>query len=138
MADTVAELMVKIGGDASGLESALQGAKGSVDGLASGMKSIGVGLTAAVTVPLVALGAAAMKASSDVNGAYREIQRQTGATGTELATLKQSFKDVFSTVPASADEVSTALSRLTQTLGTTAQTTEDLACLLYTSDAADE
>src|SRR5450756_1658462 len=105
MADEIASLMVKIGGDASGLDNALKGVKGSVDGLASGMKTIGVGLTAAVTVPLVAIGAAAMKASSDVNGAYREIQRQTGATGVEMDKLKATFKDVFSTVPASAADV---------------------------------
>jgi len=127
MADTVAELMVKIGGDASGLDNALKGVKGSVDGLASGMKTIGVGLTAAVTVPLVAIGAAAMKASSDVNGAYREIQRQTGATGTELAKLKEDFRDVFSTVPASAADVATALSMISQAVDVTQQDTVDLA-----------
>jgi phage-related minor tail protein len=126
MAD-VAELMVKIGGDASGLESALKGAQGAVEGVASGMKSVGVGLTAAVTVPLVALGAAAMKASADVGGAYRSMQRETGATGTELAGLKTAFDTVFKTVPASADDVATALSRITQTLDLTTKATGELA-----------
>jgi len=123
----IADLMVKIGGDASGLESALKGARGAVEGVASGMKSVGVGLTAAVTVPLVALGAAAMKASADVGGAYRSIQRETGATGTELAGLKTAFDTVFKTVPASADDVATALTRITQTLDLTTAATGVLA-----------
>jgi len=127
MADTVAELMVKIGGDASELKNAVNDAKGAVSSLGSGLSSVGKGLTIGVTAPILAIGAAAMKASSDVGGAYRSIQRETGATGTELAGLKTAFKDVFSTVPASADEVATALSRITQTMDLSTKATGALA-----------
>lgn len=68
-----------------------------------------------------------MKASADIGGAYRSIQRETGATGKELTGLKTAFDTVFKTVPASADDVATALSRITQTLDLTTKATGELA-----------
>ena len=42
----------------------------------------------------MAIGAALYKVGADFNTAYNKIQKQTGATGKELDTLKGSFKNV--------------------------------------------
>jgi phage-related minor tail protein len=127
MADEIAQLMVKIGGDTGDLKKALDDAQGSIKSFGSGITSVGMALTAGITVPLVALGAAALKASADVNGALRQIQRETGLTGEGLDNAKQQFKDLFSTVPASAGEVATALSRVIQQLDVSSTAAEGLA-----------
>lgn len=120
------DVIVKFGADISGLSSGIKDAQGQVEGFGSSIKSLGSGvttlglaLTAGITVPLVALGALALKSSSDVGGAFNEIQRNTGATGATLDGLKQSFTDVFKTVPVDAHAAGDAIAYLNMKLGDT-------------------
>jgi phage-related minor tail protein len=120
----IAEIMIKLKGDASDLERASSQAKSSFSGLQSGLAGIGKGsmavgaaLTAGITVPLMAIGALALKSSSDIGGAFRVITQQTGATGATLESLKGTFKTVFSTVPVDANAAAQSISYLHQRLG---------------------
>lgn len=58
------------------------------------VKGVGKGLTAGVTVPILAIGAAAIKSFSDLDVAMDTIVKKTGATGDTLDELKESFKNV--------------------------------------------
>jgi glutaredoxin len=121
VATTLTELMVKITGDPSGLTAAVATAKGEVSGLQSSLGNLSnIGL-ATVTVPIVAIGAAAIKSGLDVQSAYSQIQNVTGATGTKLDELKQRFDTVAANVPESFSQVATAIGevndRLTQIKG---------------------
>lgn len=82
-----------------------------------GMKSVGTSLSKYVTAPIVGIGAAGTLAANTMDEAYKTIRNGTGATGDSLEDLKDSFKTVFTNVPESADEVSTALADLNTRTG---------------------
>lgn len=70
------------------------------------MKDIGAKIDAAgqavsqkLTVPIVALGAASVKAFADVDKGMDSIVTKTGATGKELETMKESAKNLAAEIP---------------------------------------
>ena len=83
--------------------------------------------TVALTVPLLAIGAAGLKAALDVDDAYDKIRTGTGATGKTLAGLQESFNKVARTTPADMDAVSSTVADLNTRLGLTGPTLEKLA-----------
>jgi len=83
--------------------------------------------TAGLTVPILAIGAAAFLAAGNVDDAYDNIRVKTGATGDDLAGLQKSFNNVANTVPADFGSVSDAVSSLNQRLGLTGPTLDTLA-----------
>jgi TP901 family phage tail tape measure protein len=104
------EIMVAITGNATGLKAALGEAETSTSGFASKLGGIGSIAAAGLGGAAVAIGAFALKSASDVGGAYKTIEKQTGETGTALTALKGNFNTVFSNVPEDANTVATALS----------------------------
>src|SRR3990167_2752117 len=60
---TLAELVVKIGADVSGFECKLEGVNAKTRALGRDLTTIGMGLTAALTVPLVGIATAAVMAA---------------------------------------------------------------------------
>lgn len=89
--------------------------------------AMGKDLTKAITLPLIAIGAGAFKAGSDFDEAMDTIRAGTGATGDALSGLGKSFKSVFTSVPATADEAATAIAGLNTRLGLTGKPLEDLS-----------
>jgi len=82
------------------------------------MTSVGKSITA-LSVPIMAVGGAALAAGYSIEGAYNTIARKTGETGEALGALKKDFEAVFVTVPNSAQEVATAIADVHQRLGLT-------------------
>jgi len=92
----------------------------------SSFKSIGKGLSVAVTPAILAMGAAAIKAGADLDDALDTIRIKTGESGEAAKGLEESFKKVFSNVPSSAQEVADALSVIHQKTGLTGEGLETL------------
>lgn len=82
---------------------------------------------AAAVAATVAIGGAAFAAAVQLDGAFDDIQTGTGATGAELKELKDSFRDVFATVPADAGAVSDVLTELNRRLDLSGDVLEDTA-----------
>jgi TP901 family phage tail tape measure protein len=78
--------------------------------IGAGFTAVGAAMTAGITLPIMAIGAAAVQSAVTVGGAYKDIQAQTGTTGAELEKLKRGFDTVFSHVPQSAKEVAQVIS----------------------------
>jgi TP901 family phage tail tape measure protein len=83
----------------------------------NGMTSLGTKLmavgtlsTLGITVPILAIGAAAVSSAITVGGAYKDIQAQTGTTGAELEKLKRAFDTVYGHVPQDSKEVAQVIS----------------------------
>ncbi|MBT9154923.1 MAG: hypothetical protein DDT39_01609 [Firmicutes bacterium] len=91
------------------------------------MSEIGGGLTTGVTLPILALGAGAIAAATQVEGAMATIRAGTGATGKDLEALGDDFKAVFARVPENATQVSTAIADLNTRLGLTGEPLRELA-----------
>lgn len=98
----------------------------TVKTIGRGVSDFGQDVTKALA-PISALGALAILASQDVNTAFRTIRVNTGATGEDLAALKQNFANVFAQVPASAADAGFAIAKLNQLTGAVGPTLEGLA-----------
>lgn len=93
---------------------------------------------AAMGAAFVTAGVVAVKAIADItkslydlgsqfDEAYDAIRIGTGATGEELETLKDDFKDVYATVPTSMEDASKAIADYNTRLGVTGDVLSDLS-----------
>ena len=97
-------------------------AQSSLGRLSGGIQKHGLMVGAAAT----AMGASMVLAGDQINSAYADIRIGTGATGEALEDLKDSFHDVYGSIPAEADAVSGALANMNTLTGATGETLEEL------------
>lgn len=71
--------------------------------------TFGTSLTKNVTAPIVAVGAASIKAFNEVKEGLNIVAQKTGATGDELKDLQDSARSLAKTIPASFEETGTAI-----------------------------
>lgn len=93
----------------------------------SGLQSVGRGLTAGITAPVIAVGAAAFAAFSAVDEGLDTIRIGTGKTGTALSGLEADFRALFQTVPSSAADVAAALVAVNRQSGATGAQLQNIA-----------
>lgn len=102
---TVASLLVRLSADSSGLEKGLKGASDKLAKTGESMGKIGKGLTIGVTLPLLAIGGAAIKSAIDFEDSFADVAKTVDATDEVLAGLKQSFRDMAKEIPVSVNEI---------------------------------
>lgn len=118
MADSSnSDYLVKIGADLDPLSLDLEGVLDTVKDWIGEINPVAAGVVTAVA----GIGIAAVDASVEFDEAFSAIVAQTGATGETLESLKQSFTDVFTTVPGDVTQLAAALSTLHDRLGLTGQ-----------------
>lgn len=66
---------------------------------------IGAGLTAGITVPLVAAGGASLNAAIDFESAFAGVRKTVDATESEFAILEEGIRSMAKRLPASAAEI---------------------------------
>jgi TP901 family phage tail tape measure protein len=101
----IANLVVRIAADVQPLDSDLRQLGKRFDAVGKDLKTVGVGLTAAITAPLVGLAAFAGKVASDFDSAFANVRKTVDATAGELDTLKQGIRDLAKDIPVAADEL---------------------------------
>lgn len=77
----------------------------TLQGMSSRMQSVGMSLTAAVTLPLVALGGAAVKSAMDWETAMVGVAKTVDATEEELAALGDRFVEMSEVIPISSNDL---------------------------------
>ncbi len=85
------ELILKIGADTTGLNSGLESAKTSIGGLkdhAAGLATIGAGLTASLTAPILGIGTAAVQAAGQMQQTVKSFETLLGSGQAAAAMLK--------------------------------------------------
>jgi TP901 family phage tail tape measure protein len=110
VADNILErLIVKIGADFGDLDKALSSLGAKVDPAiqrtATQLTRAGGALTAGITVPIVGMGIASIKASMDFESAFATVRKSVDATEPEFARMRQSIRDMAKEMPASASEI---------------------------------
>jgi TP901 family phage tail tape measure protein len=129
--NSLGEAVLDLAADMNGLVDDINKSKPkALSALDSLGKAGGLLLAAGITVAATAIvGITSMMwdAGQTLDAAYDKIQSQTGATGAELEALKADFDDVFTSVPASADDAASAISGLNQRLGLTGPVLQDTA-----------
>lgn len=88
-------------------------------------EKVGKTLQTHVTAPILAVGAASIAAFKDVDNGLDIIVQKTGATGEALSGMEKVFKDVFSTLPASSEEVGNAVGEINTQFGLVGKSLED-------------
>ena len=77
--------------------------------MGSALSSVGGTLTKSVTLPLVGIGTAAVKVSSDFDASMSQVAAISGATGDDLEALRNKAKEMGATTKFSASESADAL-----------------------------
>jgi hypothetical protein len=116
MVGSIADLMVQITGNATGLKAALGEAETSTSGFASKLGGVGNIAAAGLGAAAVAIGAFAVKSQETIGGAYAQIAKATGAQGEQLKGLQSVWASVYANVPASASTVTGVLDKVSNTL----------------------
>lgn len=91
------------------------------------MKNAGKNMSMYVTGPIVAMGAASVKAFNEVQDGLNIVASKTGATGQELAAMQETAKDLATSLPASFEQAGTAVGELNTRFGVTGQELETLS-----------
>ncbi|RJQ09890.1 MAG: phage tail tape measure protein [Bacillota bacterium] len=123
----ISEIQVRLGGDIRDLQDKLEQAAGSLRNLGQKLSGVGKGLTAAFTVPLIGVGAAALASFSKVDQALDTIRVGTGETGKTLAGLQDVFRQVAASSASDMGVVAQAVADLNTRLGLTGRPLRDLA-----------
>lgn len=127
MSGKSASIMIRILGDGDGAQKAADATEKSFGGLASTIGKVGLGIGAAFGTAAIAAGVFLEKIGATFDDAYDKIAVTTGATGDQLTGLQEDFKNVFKSVPVSAEDASTAIADLNQKLGLTGKPLEDIS-----------
>ncbi|HDJ3210462.1 TPA: phage tail tape measure protein [Staphylococcus aureus] len=93
--------------------------------MGDGLKSIGKGMMIGITAPVLGIAAASGKAFAEVDKGLDTVTQATGATGSELKKLQNSFKDVYGNFPADAETVGGVLGEVNTRLGFTGKELEN-------------
>lgn len=89
--------------------------------------TVGSALTKGVTVPIAAVGAAAMAATTEVNSSFRSIIKQTGATGAEAKSLRQAYEGAAVAIGSSFEDTASAVAAVNQRFNFTGTEAEKAA-----------
>ena len=90
------------------------------------MEQVGKGLTKNVTAPIVAVGAASIKAFNEVQAGLNIVANKTGATGAELEAMQTSARNLAKELPTSFEDAGTAVGELNTRFGVTGDKLEEL------------
>jgi len=99
---TLAELIVRIGADATGLDRQLGKVESKIKRLGGNFEDVGKRLTAGLTLPLAGLGGIALKSAIDFESAFAGVRKTVDATDEQLAVLRQGIRDMAKEMPASS------------------------------------
>jgi TP901 family phage tail tape measure protein len=102
-------LKVNITGDSSKLSNALSSASGKLQAFGGKMKSVGKSMTTSLTLPLVAVGSAAVKMAFDFDKSMTSIQALVGVSADKVAEMGETAKKMAVDTGKSANEAAEAL-----------------------------
>lgn len=105
MAVTVARLIVDLTARTTPFERSMRKIERSIDRTGRRFRDVGQKLTTAITLPLLAVGGAAIKAAIDFESAFAGVRKTVEATEAEFAALRKGILDMSSALPASANEI---------------------------------
>lgn len=88
---------------------------------------VGKGLSTHITAPIVAMGAASLKAFNDVDAGMDIIVQKTGASGKALNEMQDSMKNLATSIPTDFETAGAAIGEVNTRFGLTGKKLEDLS-----------
>ncbi|MEV2479261.1 phage tail tape measure protein [Paenibacillus larvae] len=105
-------LIVKIGADIRNFDRDMKKLTKDTETIGSKFTGVGKALTAGLTVPVVALGAASVKMGMDFEAGMSTVKAITGATGKDFEDLQETAKELGATTVFSASEAAEGMKYL--------------------------
>lgn len=109
-----------------------------LNGLGNAMQTVGGIATKTLTVPLVGVGLAAMKVSTDFEAGMSNVKAVSGATGTEFEKLRQRAIDLGASTTFSATEVADAMTEMAKAGWGTSEIMSGMEGVLNAASASGE
>ena len=100
------DLIVRIGADTRGLNTALGNVKKTMGAATKNIQTLGRNMSMGITAPLALMGAASFKVAADFEQSMAKVKAVSGATGAEFKKLEDNAKALGSTTRFTASEVS--------------------------------
>lgn len=107
--------------------SKIQQTADKLDEIGKKSTELGNTLTKNVTAPIVAAGTASVVAFNDLDQSLDIVVKKTGASGEALEEMEDIVKDIGSTVPASFDDIASAVGEVNTRFGLQGDELEDLS-----------
>jgi TP901 family phage tail tape measure protein len=126
MANPIAQMIVRLYGDTKQFHAAMSGAQAKLAATGAKMSAAGAMLTKKLTLPIIAVGAAAGVSAYKLDKAMNNIRVGTGKTGKALENLGEDFRTVLKRVPQDADQVSKVLADIQTRTGLTGKPLQKL------------
>ena len=109
-----------------------------INGLSSAMGTVGGALTKSVTVPLVGVGAAALKVATDFEQGMSNVKAISGATGEEFDALRDKAIELGGSTVYSATEVAGAMTEMAKAGWSSQQIMDGMSGVLDAASASGE
>lgn len=109
---TIGSLVVRLGLDASGLESGLKSAQRSLRSAGRTMQQTGAGMTLGLSAPLAGLATMAISSAADFETSMNTIQVVSGATGEQMAAMSEQALHLGAVTSFSAGEAAQGMLEL--------------------------
>lgn len=122
----VADLLVKIGADIQEFQKSMKEVGSSIESSGQKMRSLGMSLTASVTAPIVGVGVAAFKASTDFNEAMANVATLIPGQKERINDLKDTVQDMAIEFGKSTQDLAGGLYQVISAFGDTADTVKIL------------
>ena len=115
------------GGIAGAVGAEFQEIGSKLDSVSEKIGNVGAELTKKVTAPIAAVGAASLKAFTEVNEGMDTIVKKTGATGEALEEMQNIARDMATTIPTSFETAGAAVGEVNTRFGLMGDELSDLS-----------
>lgn len=115
------------GGMAGAIGAQFDAISSKLDAVGQKVGAVADGLTKGITVPVMAMGAASLKAFNDVDAGMDTIVQKTGATGEALEEMQNIARDIATSIPTSFDAAGAAVGEVNTRFGVMGDELTDLS-----------
>ena len=115
------------GGVAGAIGAEFEEIGNKISGVSEKIGAVGNELSTKITAPIVAMGAASLKAFNEVDGAMDTLITKTGATGDALKDMEGIVENIATTIPTSFDAAANAVGEVNTRFGSTGEQLEELS-----------
>lgn len=115
------------GGVAGAVAAEFEEVGNKISSVGDKVSSVGNELSTKISAPIVAMGAASLKAFDEVDGAMDTLIKKTGATGTALEGMNDVVNNIATSIPTSFDVAANAVGEVNTRFGLTGDALEELS-----------
>ena len=123
----IAGITIELDADTSKVVKGMDAVAKKVDAVGQSLQKVGTSLTKNLTAPIVAVGAASVKAFNEVDEGLDTIVQKTGATGEEAEAMGEIMKNLATSIPTDFATAGEAIGEVRTRFGVTGDALEDLS-----------